>query len=1039
MTTSSSRRARTPVPTSRHRGRPRRLRAVGICLGVVAAIGLTVPTATASHYQASLEGSAFQIEDNANFVVDADAEATLDWNNVEEARQGDLATGTNDDSYSGGVKEDTACPTTTTGSIPNNKSDLKTFGVYVEPGASPGDPGYLHLYWTRVSDPSGTTLMDFEFNQSTQACAVGRVNKVRTTDDLLIEYSIVQGGARAIITVRKWSGSAWGPADVFTANEATGTTNTSQILAANTGGVSDVNLNARTFGEASIDLDALFDDEKCTSFGSAMLKSRSSDSFTSQLKDFIAPLPINLSNCAQVIIRKKTIPEGEAQLFDFTKSFATDPASGNTFQLADGDDYTKGNVLLGEDLTVSEGDLPAGWEFDSLDCSESSGVEPSVNGKTATFDLDATTDIVDCTFNNSRLRGSIQVEKVVTSTDDRIDGASFVIDGDGNPATTNDQTAIPEVAGEVGLFCKDELLLGTYKVLETVAPAGYSGAGPAQTVLVTAASTCGDREADDTDATFENMAEPTIVTQAQTPVTVGETITDTATLSGGHNPTGVITFNAYLDDECTAPAAFTDTEPVDGNGDYTSDPYTTEGTGTVYWIASYGGDPSNAPVSGECGDDNESSLVTPQTPDIATQAQTPVTVGATITDTATLSGGLNPTGLITFKAYLDDECTEPAVFTDTADVDGNGDYISDPYTTEGTGTVYWIASYGGDGNNGAVSGACGDENESSVVNPETPDIVTDAQDSVVVGGTLTDTATLSGGYHPTGLITFTAYLDDECTAPPVFESVIKVDNGNADYTSGEYTTTGTGTVYWIASYGGDVNNDPVSGACGDENESSLVAPESPDIVTDAEDTVVVGGELTDTATLSGGYNPTGLITFKAYLDDECTDPAAFTDTAIVNGNGDYTSDPYETTGTGTVYWIASYGGDLNNEAVSGACGDENESSSVTPASPGIATTPRLLPNDSATLSGGFGTLTGTISFALFANADCTGTAMYTQGPIAVNGYGPYTTTNTSVFITADGTYSWEVTYSGDGNNNGAFSSCEAEQQVVDFTPLNLVP
>jgi hypothetical protein len=295
-----------------------------------------------------------------------------------------------------------------------------------------------------------------------------------------------------------------------------------------------------------------------------------------------------------------------------------------------------------------------------------------------------------------------------------------VIDGDGNPATTNDQTAIPEVAGEVGLFCKDELLLGTYKVLETVAPAGYSGAGPAQTVLVTAASTCGDREADDTDATFENMAEPTIVTQAQTPVTVGETITDTATLSGGHNPTGVITFNAYLDDECTAPAAFTDTEPVDGNGDYTSDPYTTEGTGTVYWIA-------------------------------------------------------------------------------------------------------------------------------------------------------------------------------------------------------------------------------------------------------------------------------------------------------------------------------SYGGDLNNEAASGACGDENESSSVTPASPGIATTPRLLPNDSATLSGGFGTLTGTISFALFANADCTGTAMYTQGPIAVNGYGPYTTTNTSVFITADGTYSWEVTYSGDGNNNGAFSSCEAEQQVVDFTPLNLVP
>jgi len=50
---------------------------------------------------------------------------------------------------------------------------------------------------------------------------------------------------------------------------------------------------------------------------------------------------------------------------------------------------------------------------------------------------------------------------------------------------------------------------------------------------------------------------------------------------------------------------------------------------------------------------------------------------------------------------------------------------------------------------------------------------------------------------------------------------------------------------------------------------------------------------------------------------------------------------------------------------SSACGDEGESSVVQPASPGIATTPQLLPNDSATLSGGFGTLTGTIDFQLF--------------------------------------------------------------------------
>jgi hypothetical protein len=34
------------------------------------------------------------------------------------------------------------------------------------------------------------------------------------------------------------------------------------------------------------------------SFGRAYLKSRSSDSFTAAIKDFIAPIPINLSNCS---------------------------------------------------------------------------------------------------------------------------------------------------------------------------------------------------------------------------------------------------------------------------------------------------------------------------------------------------------------------------------------------------------------------------------------------------------------------------------------------------------------------------------------------------------------------------------------------------------------------------------------------------------------------------------------------------------------------------------------------------------------------
>ena len=107
----------------------------------------------------------------------------------------------------------------------------------------------------------------------------------------------------------------------------------------------------RTFGEAQLDLRLIFNEDECTSFGSAMLKSRSSDAFTSQLKDFIRPASIDLNNCAQVIIRKETIPDGAAGTFNFTKTFPTDPATDDTFSLEDDGVQDYGNtVLFGTDL-----------------------------------------------------------------------------------------------------------------------------------------------------------------------------------------------------------------------------------------------------------------------------------------------------------------------------------------------------------------------------------------------------------------------------------------------------------------------------------------------------------------------------------------------------------------------------------------------------------------------------------------------------------------------------------------------------------------
>jgi len=424
------------------------------------AAGLTVAL-TASG--ASLPGSNFEIDLNANLKVDNPA-PSIDWVSVNENRRADLATGQNDDSYSGGAKEDDTCPGTTTGSIPNNKSDLLTFGAYVEPEAS--GPGFLNLFWHRVNEPSGTTLMDFELNQSGTDCGNG-VNRVRTVGDLLLEYSIDQGGAVATITAREWNGSAWG-AKTAIPGQALGTINQTPIPAAESDGLSSTPIAARTFGEMQLDLDFVFNAGKCESFGSALLKSRSSDSFTSQLKDFIKPVPVSITNCGKVIIRKQTDPASpNTPLFGYTKSFGTDPATANTFSLADDGVKTFDGVLIGSGYSVVEDSLPSGWDFVNVDCSASSGVTPSINGATVSFAIDSASDVLDCTYNN-RARGTIIVEKI---TDDGFGPFSFT-SGTLSPSPFVLTTTAAGAGGKDSRTFPD-LAPGTYDVAETV-PANWN-------------------------------------------------------------------------------------------------------------------------------------------------------------------------------------------------------------------------------------------------------------------------------------------------------------------------------------------------------------------------------------------------------------------------------------------------------------------------------------------------------------------------------------------------------------------------------------
>jgi hypothetical protein len=425
---------------------------------------------------ASLPGSNFEIDGQpltgpgANLKVDGTAPPALDWANVDDIRRQDTPSGQNDDSYSGGSKEDDACPGTTLGSIPNNKSDLLTFGAYVE-GEADG-PGFLNLFWRRVNDPSGTTLMDFELNKSSTGCGNG-VNPVRTVGDLLLEYRIDQGGAVATVKVREWNGSAWGAAVDLTGTQAIASINNVAIPAAESDGLSPTPpgapLAARTFGEMQLDLDFIFDEDTCESFGSAFVKSRSSDSFTSQLKDLIRPVPVNISNCGKVIIRKQTDPDENPEVTDFgyTKSFPTDPVSVDPFTLRDDGVKQYDGVLIGDDYTVVEDVIPAGWDFASLNCDASTGVVADISGATVTFDIDSPADILDCTYTN-RARGNIVIRKV---TNDGQGPFAFTSNSLTPAAWTLTTTAPGDAGADARMF--GDLAPGTYDADETV-PAGWN-------------------------------------------------------------------------------------------------------------------------------------------------------------------------------------------------------------------------------------------------------------------------------------------------------------------------------------------------------------------------------------------------------------------------------------------------------------------------------------------------------------------------------------------------------------------------------------
>ena len=184
-----------------------------------------------------------------------------------------------------------------------------------------------------------------------------------------------------------------------------------------------------------------------------------------------------------------------------------------------------------------------------------------------------------------------------------------------------------------------------------------------------------------------------------------------------------------------------------------------------------------------------------------------ITIGSSFTDKATVtgpSGATAPTGTVTYNVYSTSDCSGMPVFMSTNNVGST----SASFTPTAPGTYRVIATYNGDGNYNAKSGACNDSGEAVTVDKATPTIATQVSpSSITLGASFTDTASLtkpSGAPNPTGTVTFDLYGPGDDAAPARL-SPSRRTSAAAARLRRRSRPAAAGTYHLVAHYSGDGN------------------------------------------------------------------------------------------------------------------------------------------------------------------------------------------------------------------------------------------
>ncbi len=517
-----------------------------------------------------LAGSTFAGGDG-NLLASPATFGSTDWQNVSGLNAGfDLPSGTGDNAFGQGTKEDNANVTVVSGSIPPNKSDLTRF---YEASSFANNSNFLYLAWER-SNVLGSANMDFEINQATTPGlgTPGAHTINRTAGDLLVTFDFTNGGGTPTLGLLRWvtSGSTsqcfssntlpcWGNHVTLNGTDSIGAVNNVDAVTDPLFPNSPNYINpvpALQFGETAINLTAagVFPAGTCEAFGSVFLKSRASASFTAEVKDFVAPVPVNISNCGQVTIIKHTDPRGLNQDFSYTSTIP-DPVGSSTtplcasdktpssFTLNDNGNTTGDNAANTEDCThvlagsytVTEGTEPANFTLESLTCTATAGSSGSQDG-TNPFQADITVipnGHVTCTYVNKG-SGAILITKTAKnhnlgSGQHPLAGATFTVNG------------VSKVTDANGQACFDGLTIGkSYTVTETSAPAGYSIDTTSKSVTPSRPASCTSGTPDAVSFTDSPLTDISVNATSQVPGVTNSTITcvDSSNAGIGNSPQG---------------------------------------------------------------------------------------------------------------------------------------------------------------------------------------------------------------------------------------------------------------------------------------------------------------------------------------------------------------------------------------------------------------------------------------------------------------------------------------------------------------------